>query len=137
MDQPHELGAEQVQEPAEERRPGLRPLERVEGEPGDRLDEEEDEEEEVGRGRELVVAEDLGDLLAQEGVEGRLAEDLGEPGTAIVGMNADQRAKRLPTSIQTSRTSSDAMSVRAVTMWTRRTIVITLPPGGMRNGSAM
>ena len=55
----------------------------------------------------------------------------------VVGMNADHRAKRLPVTIQTSRSRSDAMSVNAVIMWTRRTVVMTDPPGGIRNGSAM
>jgi hypothetical protein len=54
-----------------------------------------------------------------------------------VGKNADQREKRLPTSSQTVRRSPEATSVNAVAMWMTRTVVMTEPPGGMRNGSAM
>ena len=55
----------------------------------------------------------------------------------LVGMNAFQRANRLPASSQYVRTRPDTRNTRAVTMWMNRIVDITPPPGGMRNGSAM
>ncbi len=54
-----------------------------------------------------------------------------------VGMKADQRANRFPASSQYVRMRPDTRKANAVSMWMSRTVVMTLPPGGIRNGSAM
>jgi hypothetical protein len=54
-----------------------------------------------------------------------------------VGMNADQRANRLPASSHQVRMSPDTRKVSAARMWIIRTLDMTAAPGGMRNGSAM
>jgi hypothetical protein len=60
-----------------------------EGKPGDRLDGEEDEDDEIATGRELVVAEDPRSVLAEEQVPAELP-----PGLA--GLFAVRRDERRP-----------------------------------------
>ena len=52
-------------------------------------------------------------------------------------MNADQREKRFPTRSHTVRTIPEMRNVSAARMWIMRIVDMTLPPGGIRNGSAM